>query len=296
MLKCSILKFKQVSLVLLKINPSMDKFLQCVQKVETKTDILHVRLFGNCNITFQNKPLIFSSFLRSNIKTIQDKWDENSKQFIDISEYSKIKKCIPKDYLKFLNNENNDIENKTKSRNTMKLLNNLKLTDIRGKIINTKDVKIKIIQKILNKKSIPKCQGKWNNVYNEEFHWPKIWNNLKRLDISNKIKEFQWKCNHNIIYNESRLRKMNLSNGRCHLCKESNIQEDLQHLFFKCIISNRFISNIIILINTLNVGTVNLNEKNMMFVFNMWGKHELLLNTLIFISKWSIWKARNKVK
>jgi hypothetical protein len=52
---------------------------------------------------------------------------------------------------------------------------------------------------------------------------------------------------------------------RCHLCKESNIQEDLQHLFFKCVISNRFISNITILINTLNVGTVNLNEKNMMF-------------------------------
>jgi hypothetical protein len=37
----------------------------------------------------------------------------------------KIKKCIPKDYLKFLKNENNDIENKTKSRNKMKLLNNL---------------------------------------------------------------------------------------------------------------------------------------------------------------------------
>jgi hypothetical protein len=55
-------------------------------------------------------------------------------------------------------------------------------------------VKIKIIPKILNKKSIPKCEDKWNNVYNEEFHWSTIWNNLKRLDISNKIKEFQWKC------------------------------------------------------------------------------------------------------
>jgi hypothetical protein len=86
-----------------------------------------------------------------------------------ISEYSKIQKCIPKDYLKFLKNENNDIDNKTKSRNKMKLLNNLKLTDIRGNIINTKDVKIKIIQKILNKKSIPKCQDKWNNVNNEEL-------------------------------------------------------------------------------------------------------------------------------
>ena len=34
----------------------------------------------------------------------------------------------------------------------------------------------------------------------------------------------------------------------------------------------------------------------MMFGFNMGGKHEFLLNTSIFISKWSIWKARNKVK
>jgi esterase/lipase superfamily enzyme len=63
----------------------------------------------------------------------------------------------------------------------MKLLNNLKITDIRGKIINTKDVKIKIIQKILNKKSIPKCQDKWNNVNNEEFHWQKIRKCLLRL-------------------------------------------------------------------------------------------------------------------
>ena len=44
------------------------------------------------------------------------------------------------------------------------------------------------------------------------------------------------------------------------------------------------------------MGTVNLNEKNMMFGFNMGGKYELLLNILFFISKWSIWKARNKVK
>ena len=44
------------------------------------------------------------------------------------------------------------------------------------------------------------------------------------------------------------------------------------------------------------MGTVNLNEKNMMFGFNIGGKHEILFNTLIFISKQSIWKARNKVK
>ena len=44
-----------------------------------------------------------------------------------ISKYSKIKKCTPKDYLNFLKNENNDIDNESKSRNKIKLLNNLKL-------------------------------------------------------------------------------------------------------------------------------------------------------------------------
>ena len=34
----------------------------------------------------------------------------------------------------------------------------------------------------------------------------------------------------------------------------------------------------------------------MIFGFNIGGKHEFLLNTLIFIFKWSIWKAKNKVK
>jgi hypothetical protein len=67
-------------------------------------------------------------------------------------------------------------------------------------------------------------------------------------------------------------------------------------LFFKCVISNRFISNITILINTLNVGTVNLNEKNMMFEFNMGGKHELLLNMLIFISKCELLHFQNYLR
>jgi hypothetical protein len=39
------------------------------------------------------------------------------------SKYSKIKKCTPNDYLNFLKYENNE----SKSRNKIKLLNNLKL-------------------------------------------------------------------------------------------------------------------------------------------------------------------------
>ena len=59
-----------------------------------------------------------------------------------ISEYSKIKICIPNNYLNLKKNENEDIDNEAKSRNKMKLLNNLKLTDIKGNIINAKNVKV----------------------------------------------------------------------------------------------------------------------------------------------------------
>ena len=99
----------------------------------------------------------------------------------------------------------------------MKLLNNSKHTNIKGKIINTTDVKVKIKQEILNKISLPTCQDKWNNFYHEEFHSPKMLTNLKRLNISSNIQEFQWKCIHSIMYTESRLRKLNFSNGKCHL-------------------------------------------------------------------------------
>ena len=132
------------------------------------------------------------------------------------------------------------------------------------------------VLKIFNFKQFKKnkCQDIWNrnNVYYEDFHWTKIWINLKRLDICNRIKEFKWNCIHNIIYTKSRLRKMNLSNGRCHLCKESSFQEDFQHLFFKSSITNHFISKITILINTIHV--VYINETNMMFGFNMEGKNQ----------------------
>jgi hypothetical protein len=41
------------------------------------------------------------------------------------------KKSIPKDYFNFLKHENNYIDNESKSRNRLKLLNNIKLTDVR---------------------------------------------------------------------------------------------------------------------------------------------------------------------
>jgi hypothetical protein len=72
---------------------------------------------SSCNFDhdwIQNKPLGFTSFLQSNLRTINDIWDSNNTNFkschdiynllIDrrncISEFSKIKKEIPEKFIK----------------------------------------------------------------------------------------------------------------------------------------------------------------------------------------------------
>ena len=68
--------------------------------------------------------------------------------------------------------------------------------------------------------------------YGGNIDWTQIWTTLKKIKVTNKVKEFQWKCFHNIIYTEHRLKKKNLSNGKCHFCQIRDNHETMQHLFF----------------------------------------------------------------
>jgi hypothetical protein len=44
-------------------------------------------------------------------------------------------------------------------------------------------------------------------TYGGNIDWTQIWTTLKKIKVTNKVKEFQWKCLHNINYTEHRLRK-----------------------------------------------------------------------------------------
>jgi hypothetical protein len=60
---------------------SWSKFNNNLQQSRTIDRILEQRLFCNSNITFQNKPICFASFVKSNIKTINDIWTANDNDF-----------------------------------------------------------------------------------------------------------------------------------------------------------------------------------------------------------------------
>ena len=90
---------------------SWSKIQEFIQLCNNDIDsILKTSIFCNSSITFKNKPLVFTSFLQSNLRTINDIWNSNNTNFkschdkynllIDrrncISEFSKIKKQSPK--------------------------------------------------------------------------------------------------------------------------------------------------------------------------------------------------------
>jgi hypothetical protein len=89
---------------------SWSKFNNNLQQSRTIDEILEQMLFCNSNITFQNKPICFASFVKRNIKTINDIWTTNDNDFKRcndiynslndkrkcISEYATIKNALPK--------------------------------------------------------------------------------------------------------------------------------------------------------------------------------------------------------
>ena len=48
-----------------------------------------------------------------------------------------------------------------------------------------------MLQKILNPHVLPKGKIKWENEYDNDINWGKIWENLKKTFIKDKISEFQ---------------------------------------------------------------------------------------------------------
>ena len=182
-------------------------------------------------------------------------------------------------------------------RVTLNINDKLQFLNESNTTISPDTLKIKVIQGIFKQNIKPKCQIKWEEQYRGKIDWTQIWKKLKKIKVTNKVKEFQWKCLHNINYTEHRLKKMNLSNGRCHLCQIRDNDETMQHLFFKCPSVYKIIKEIEEIFNRSGL-TANIEIKELNIMLGLYGGEDLdvIFNTVIFISKWEIWKIRNKVK
>ena len=249
----------------------------------------------------------FQSFLRNNIFKINDIWDKNNNTFVDnqtifnrlddkrnwISEWAKIKKSIPENFVKKLKSDDNE---KIKKSLGLKIDSYLNIRNHNNKIIVPKELKLKNIQKEIRKPITPKCQFKWDTIYEKKFNWISIWYILNKIKCKQSIIQFQWKCLHNIVYSEYRLQKMGKSDGQCHFCK--NEIESLMHLFYRCHKIKHVLDELKHIFNSIFEKNIVLVEENLIIgVYEGEITENLLsMNLVICILKWVIWKTRNYIK
>ena len=144
----------------------------------------------------------------------------------------------------------------------------------------------------------PKCEAKWDALFNQTFNWKSIWESINETLCSNKEKQFQWKIIHNAIFTEHKLQLMNFSNGLSHFCKAH--VEDIRHLFYNCSISHDIVRQIEGKLNTvLNEydETLELDTHHIILGYTDGTKiSRSFINFCILVLKWELWKIRNKVK
>ena len=190
-----------------------------IYKPVTKFEILDQPLFGNDNIRFNDKPLFLQSFSKSQIKYIKDIWNDELKAFHSenfifdklqdkrnwISEWTRIKRSIPKNFLQVLKDELPPQGETERIYYTVK--NACSIYNTEEKLVENKHLLLKGIQSFINagKNLKPNCETKWNVYFDREFEWDEIWANNLHNFSSRKSNQLNWKILHNVAYTEEKL-------------------------------------------------------------------------------------------
>ena len=147
----------------------------------------------------------------------------------------------------------------------------------------------------------PKSQIKWERNLNVNLNWAIIWQNLENPLLSNKIKVFQWRGIHNVLYLESIIIKFGNSDGKCHLCK--SLLETNEHLFYDCQYVKYLLNFILTKLFTIFPEITSLRQpidrKILIFGLSDEIENRILrnvINFILFSMKWYIWKYRNDIK
>ena len=89
-----------------------------------------------------------------------------------------------------------------------------------------------------------------------------------------------------IIYVENILQKINMSNGKCHLCQVDNNNETLQHLFFQCRSAKIIVKEMEDLLKTFDLEIPRkFREKDIMLGYHKGDSLDNIINIIIYIFK-----------
>lgn len=282
-------------------------FVKKKQNVKCIDDVLNQNIFGNSNVAKNQQSIFFSNWSKSNISKIKDVWNCETKTWKTgneiynklvnkrnwIAEFNKIKLYIPLTWKEMLKGED-VVQNDNLLQNPKELLLTRNGLCVNGNIIALKNLKQKeIFFACLYPVSKPTCLTTWNRIFQVNLDILTI-GRKNHIMYNNKALDFHFKCIHRAIYTETKLEKMNKSNGLCKLCHNAN--ETICHLLYECDVVNPVWVKLKLFLIDVTQTDLNVNLQSIIFGFSNKDVTEIMYNSILLMAKWNIWKHRNKVK
>ena len=174
--------------------------------------------------------------------------------------------------------------------------NSLYLKDTNGTWVDLNTCKQKEAVNLIDETLIKsKNEEFWENTYYDDIEWSLVYRTETYILLSQRVKEFHWKCINNCVMTEKRLIKMNISDGLCKLCECDT--EDLIHVLCDCdsIVGFwKFVINIII----TNISSYKYLESEVILGCmngNLCMREKQIVNFFILNAKWIVWKRRCRI-
>lgn len=139
-----------------------------------------------------------------------------------------------------------------------------------------------------------KNEKKWDEKF-ENIDWNAVYQTLTITSIPRKVRIFQWKLLNSAVFTEQRLKECGLSNGMCLFC--GGEEETSLHLVADCDSVREFWMCVITLIRK-SVPKFEYNDEIVLLGCTKancgsFSKTEIeIVNFLILMAKWIIWKRR----
>ena len=288
--------------------------IRCFQELLRLGRVSHRNniLWCNHELLFLNKPLCFTSWSKSGIKTISDVYSQQHLNSGEIRrkltnnfasfmfQMAKIRKVLPRQLVDTL--PNNDLLHGGKEE-ILQMQINIPNFGTKPLIdLTSKDIyRIFLISKV---PVIPSHRYWQEKLGTEEIDWDTwyIINSINKY-TPRPVKDFNWRLANGLVNFNSKLRHMThkdgtlYSNGNCSVCN-NDILENGIHCLYECPNSKQIWLKIEQILSHVWHIRVTITSRHALSGFweNGVGDEVLLKNMIMEITRYHIWKVRNSIQ
>ena len=269
---------------------SWKEFINC-QKTESLSDILYSPVWFNSELQ-GGQNIFYKNWYDKGIRNILDIINVQGEfyNFADLKNAYGIRGTFL-NFQAIINRIPNDWKNKI--NNNKEICRDFKYNIVQANPINIllRDKKgSRRIYDIFIKNIRQDVQIRWSRDLGiiQREDWININSTIKEFSEV-KLKDFQFKINNKILVTKSFLHRINLiDNNTCSLCME--YPETIKHLFFECEKVKQFRNLFKEWLNDVTNIEVDINNEKMLIL--SWHKKKLLLNYLLVVAKYYIYKTK----